>query len=475
MKKWKVLCIVLAAVLVLALAASGGTAVYFVRQAQQWHDACLSLREQLRQRLEESCLSVTENGDAVGEFPLASLRADDPYAQIDEMFSETDRLTAEQFAALSWTEQLGWYRQTAGKAPAAWYRTLQEGGTVSLALSDSGWDFSPVFAMLDNTPRIAAQDAYAVFSSEDGAFETVPEQPGNELADGEITKALLAAVSGAAVTADSADTRCFELTSCDCYLQPEVTAGTADFDYAALLARQIEGKTIELRFFDAVEYVRISDYVSCDETGRVVVDSAKRSALCTQLSEKYAQSGAPFFFDSYDRGWVEIGFISCAYVVSEDFYWTLEEQLRRLDDSPIEVPMQCFDEKNHLPFDLGDSYIAVDIESQTVTYYKDGALIVHSDVVTGLPNGHATPTGLYQVLNSAQDCWLSGPDFHVFVKYWVGFIGTLYGLHDASWRDGAFGGEIYLTDGSHGCVNTPDGAMQTIYETVEPGTPVLIF
>ena len=74
MKKWKIVCIILAAVLALALAASGGTAVYFVRQAQQWHDACLSLRGQLRQRLEESCLSVTENGDAVGEFPLAGLR-----------------------------------------------------------------------------------------------------------------------------------------------------------------------------------------------------------------------------------------------------------------------------------------------------------------------------------------------------------------------------------------------------------------
>ena len=30
------------------------------------------------------------------------------------------------------------------------------------------------------------------------------------------------------------------------------------------------------------------------------------------------------------------------------------------------------------------------------------------------------------------------------------------GFHDASWRD-EFGGDIYLTDGSHGCINHSTG------------------
>ena len=95
-------------------------------------------------------------------------------------------------------------------------------------------------------------------------------------------------------------------------------------------------------------------------------------------------------------------------------------------------------------------------------------------MVTGLPYGFATPTGLYHVVSLERDCWLTGPDFNVFVKYWVGFIGTLYGLHDASWRS-EFGGERYKTNGSHGCVNMPDAPIRAIYENVQVGTPVLIF
>ena len=37
-----------------------------------------------------------------------------------------------------------------------------------------------------------------------------------------------------------------------------------------------------------------------------------------------------------------------------------------------------------------------------------------------------------------------------------GFYANLYniGIHDASWRD-TFGGTIYKTSGSHGCINVP--------------------
>ena len=48
------------------------------------------------------------------------------------------------------------------------------------------------------------------------------------------------------------------------------------------------------------------------------------------------------------------------------------------------------------------------------------------------------------------------------------------GLHDAYWRYGVFGGNIYMIDGSHGCVNLPKEAAHKIYDNVESGTPVLV-
>ena len=48
------------------------------------------------------------------------------------------------------------------------------------------------------------------------------------------------------------------------------------------------------------------------------------------------------------------------------------------------------------------------------------------------------------------------------------------GLHDANWRK-TFGGTIYKTNGSHGCVNLPPAVAKTIYENISAGDPVLCY
>jgi lipoprotein-anchoring transpeptidase ErfK/SrfK len=48
------------------------------------------------------------------------------------------------------------------------------------------------------------------------------------------------------------------------------------------------------------------------------------------------------------------------------------------------------------------------------------------------------------------------------------------GLHDSSWRS-EYGGDIYISDGSHGCVNTPLEAIATIYANIWEGVPVIVY
>ena len=55
------------------------------------------------------------------------------------------------------------------------------------------------------------------------------------------------------------------------------------------------------------------------------------------------------------------------------------------------------------------------------------------------------------------------------MKVWGGI-----GIHDASWRS-QFGGKIYLTSGSHGCINTPLDNVIKLYNRVKIGTPVVIY
>ena len=48
------------------------------------------------------------------------------------------------------------------------------------------------------------------------------------------------------------------------------------------------------------------------------------------------------------------------------------------------------------------------------------------------------------------------------------------GLHDAGWRS-SFGGELYKTSGSHGCVNLPPEKAKQIYDVIQTGTPVICY
>ena len=117
------------------------------------------------------------------------------------------------------------------------------------------------------------------------------------------------------------------------------------------------------------------------------------------------------------------------------------------------------------------SYIEVSITNQTLNYYENGELVLTSPVVTGINNG--TPTGNFKVLNKATNVNLKGADYISHVNYWIAFIGSSYGMHDASWRS-TFGGTIYKYNGSHGCVNMPYYKVQELYNLVEIGTPVYI-
>lgn len=65
------------------------------------------------------------------------------------------------------------------------------------------------------------------------------------------------------------------------------------------------------------------------------------------------------------------------------------------------------------------------------------------------------------------DTYLVGPTWNDHVEYWMPFDDQI-GLHDSSWRT-EYGGDIYLTDGSHGCVNTPLDAIATIYNNITVG------
>lgn len=126
--------------------------------------------------------------------------------------------------------------------------------------------------------------------------------------------------------------------------------------------------------------------------------------------------------------------------------------------------------------EIDEKLVDVDNGNQTATLYNsDGLMLLQTPVTTGR-DSNQTDKGLHYVFAKETDRYLTGPGYSRFVKYWAPFNGyEEEGLHDAPWRDPeSFGTEIYHTNGSLGCVNTPEEAMATIFNNIEIGTNVLV-
>ncbi len=129
------------------------------------------------------------------------------------------------------------------------------------------------------------------------------------------------------------------------------------------------------------------------------------------------------------------------------------------------------------------SYIEIDLSNQYARYYSSsGDVLWESYIVSGnTSEGRSTPTGTYSINSKATNVTLVGldedkdgePDYRSEVSYWMPFVGNSIGLHDATWRS-SFGGSIYATSGSHGCVNLPYAKAQALYGILTVGTTVYV-
>lgn len=124
---------------------------------------------------------------------------------------------------------------------------------------------------------------------------------------------------------------------------------------------------------------------------------------------------------------------------------------------------------NRLP---APTCIIINIDAQNMKYYVNNHLIVDTPVTTGTRGRYDTPRGTFMIYSKSRNVTLRGPGYASFVNYWMPFYRD-YGIHDATWRS-QFGGSVYLSGGSHGCVNTPFNNAQTIFTYVSVGTPVIV-
>lgn len=126
-----------------------------------------------------------------------------------------------------------------------------------------------------------------------------------------------------------------------------------------------------------------------------------------------------------------------------------------------------------------NTYVELDITRQRVWMYVNGKCILDTPCVTGnVAGGYSTPVGIYYLTYKTTDTYLEGYNgdgskYKSHVNFWMPFNGGI-GFHDAAWR-GSFGGKIYMTNGSHGCVNMPYNAAQTLYQNIDTSIPIILY
>ena len=237
-------------------------------------------------------------------------------------------------------------------------------------------------------------------------------------------------------------------------------------------------------FWDTPEVLTreiINSLISEGKDG-LYVDEGKVMNLMSEWREKHDSLGKSFKFTTYDGIEVDItpggdyGYELNEEAVGADII----EKLSAHDTGSYEVSYwrkPLYTTNNG----LGDTYIEISITDQHLWMYKDGELLIDTNVVTGMPTDdeeRITHKGCFSVDWHEEHVLLGTMEtrgYEQLVDYWIAFNQS-EGIHDAQWReDSEYIREMYLYDGSHGCVNTPLAALKIIFENVIDGEAVVIY
>lgn len=214
--------------------------------------------------------------------------------------------------------------------------------------------------------------------------------------------------------------------------------------------------------------------------GMISVDRAQAEAYVQTLKDKYDTAGRVRVFRTAAGRDVEVTG-PYGWIINKEAETDALIAMIRTGQSQSREPQYSQAAAGRDEGDWGAVYVEIDLTGQHVYVIKDGSVVWDAPCVTGnVAKGYTTPPGIYSVAYKERDRVLRGKkledgtyEYESPVSYWMPFNGGI-GLHDANWR-GQFGGTIYQTAGSHGCINLPPAKVAALYEMVYKGMPVICY
>ena len=311
-------------------------------------------------------------------------------------------------------------------------------------------------------------------------FEIVPETQGNAPIADAILPTLNELVTNSETEGDLNDIK-------GSYETPTVTADNPDLVYQCdnlnkFLSTKITYK-LPKDVTKTIDRGMLINWVTRQDNGYYYLDDTTIHDNCAKyvadIAKEVDERHNSIPFPSTNSGTINLSCAEYGHVIDQP--GETEALFKEIKECKSEEKEPLYSLNKNVDARFGGTYVEADLSNQHVYYYENGQLVLDTPCVSGTKydSSRHTVLGLYSIYYKQRNRTLRGPmvngvpSYTSFVNFWMPFYKG-YGLHDASWR-GSFGGTIYYSSGSHGCINLPYNAAATLYEHTEVGTPVIVF
>ena len=328
--------------------------------------------------------------------------------------------------------------------------------------------------------QVAPENAYVAYG--DSQFEIVPETEGSKLDLKEAYNALSEAVSENETSID------FD-SEPDVYVKADITSDSPDLQASLDACNNFTKASITYTFGDetvTLDGSTIKNWLQFDEKGQLIQDDASFKQhivdYVAQLAADHDTVGTERQFQTTSGRTVSVSGSAYGWKIDQDGEVAQLTQEIQSGAQTTREPVYSMRANSYGVNDLGNTYIEVDLTEQYMWYYQDGNVIFESDIVSGLASDpkRKTPPGIFTLYYKKSPDVLRGtkkPDgtysYEQPVTYWMPFNGGI-GFHDADWQP-YFGGDRYLTGGSHGCINMPPDKAGELYNIIQYNVPIVCF
>lgn len=328
--------------------------------------------------------------------------------------------------------------------------------------------------------QVAPIDAKLEYSNNE--FKIIDESYGSTVNQDKLVEEIKVAFSSGKESLD--------LTKKKCYVEPEIKKDNDNLNKLFEAAKQYAAASItyNTKSGDVVlDGNTLVTWLSIDESGNYYRDDAvfkqKVTVFVDNLAKKINTMGGTRTFVGANNRTITVsgGNYGIRLQKSKEISGLLDDIYA--NKVGVRTPVTVGSEASGENGGLGNTFVEIDLSGQHLWYHKNGQIFLESDIVSGTYNNpdRRTPAGAYYLYNKERNRVLRGTKlpngkwpYETPVSYWMPFNRGI-GMHDSSsWRS-SWGGDIYMNNGSHGCINLPTSVAGKLYNNIEVNCPVVCY